>query len=129
MKILGIAGGNRAGKSTLADYVMGQQLCRMGITDQFHIGDILQIAGDSINEKGEYQGKVLGELDHRNVYKIKELNNWLEANVWPTIKVYSHATPLKNACMDIFGLTIEQCYGAEKNCPSKVTRQIGRAHV
>ena len=38
----------------------------------------------------------------------------MEKNVWSEIKIYNFADPLKALCMDILGMSYEQCYGTEE---------------
>lgn len=120
-KILGIAGTSRAGKSTLADFFVGYKMCRMGITEEFQVKDSLLVKGDII-VNGEYKGSQLDEFDHRNLTKDRDFEDWLRQYLYPEIKVYSLAQPLKDTCMSLFGLTLEQCYGLQKDSPTKVTR-------
>jgi hypothetical protein len=122
MKILGIAGTSRAGKSTLADFVIGSQLCLMEMIDQFHNGETLEVLGDVVDEAGNYKGQEMRPFDHRNIYEDKEKSRWLEEFVWPHIKVYSLAKPLKDTCISLFGLTHNQCY-FEKDSQTNVSRQ------
>ena len=40
--------------------------------------------------------------------------DYLSQTVWPFIKQYSFATPLKQFCINVLGLTYEQCYGTDE---------------
>ncbi|GAG82717.1 unnamed protein product [marine sediment metagenome] len=108
MKILGISGQKGSGKNTAANFVLGVNLIHYGIVrGSFQILPNGQLSISDLfgNEDGK------GELNQD--YYTEETLAWWQENVWPFVKLYSFASPLKNLCMDILGLTHEQCYGTD----------------
>jgi len=109
MKILGISAKKSGGKNTAANFILGVNLIHYGVVrgsfqilpnGQLYISDIF---GDD---------KECGVLNQD--YYTDDTIQWWQDNVWPFMKIYSFATPLKHLCIDILGLTYEQCYGTDE---------------
>jgi hypothetical protein len=91
-----LSGKKRSGKNTAANYIAGKYLQYMRAITQFKI---------------EKNGWLF----------VKMNNHWIEIHegefnnlfAEKSIKLYSFADPLKEFCMDVFGLTWEQCYGTD----------------
>ena len=51
-----------------------------------------------------------------------EFASYASQRIWPFIRAYNFATPLKGVCMSLFGLTHKQCYGTdqEKNTHTNI---------
>lgn len=116
MKIIGIAGSARAGKTTSANYIVGSKMQAMGMIDGFRLNEEgkLFCDGDEINpETGEIT-KTTREFNCKNNVRNPEFEMWATQDLWPHVKIYSLADPLKFWLMDTFGLTYEQCFGADK---------------
>lgn len=115
MKIIGIAGSARAGKTTSANYIVGSKMLSMGMIDGFSIDEEgkLFCQGDEIQED-ETITKVTREFNCKNNVRNPEFEMWAQQDLWPHVKVYSLADPLKFWLMDTFGLTYDQCFGADK---------------
>ena len=116
-KILGFAGRKQSGKNTCANLIIGLEMMSLGLTSGFKI----------TNEGKLWVADVLGDVDSSGVFDVfnesVSMKDFLKAKLDPFIKIYSFADLLKkNVCMDIFGLTREQCYGTdeEKNSDSSV---------
>ena len=117
--ILGLSGKKQSGKSTIANWIIGQQMCACDMVSWIRI-----------DEKGRLvvPAEVNGELSHglfdplTNNVQSQQL---LAQYVWPVIKLYSFADILKMSAAAIFGLEYEQVNGtdAEKNTPTKNTRE------
>lgn len=110
-KILLISGRKQSGKSSLCNFLHGYFMCLNGIIDEFELSQ----NGDLIvptNEHGK-NGKGILDLNQNN----DEYIEYAKKNIWPYIKSYSFAHYLKEICMELYGLTYEQCYGTddEKN--------------
>lgn len=110
MKILGVSGKKQSGKGTAANFILGVNMINYGIVrgstnitpdGKLWVSDIFG------NEEGQ------GILND-NYYVDAETTQWWTDNVWPFCKIYSFANPLKQLCMQIFGLTYEQCYGTNE---------------
>ncbi len=95
------SGKKRAGKNTCANYVAAKYLERTRQISEFHITrQGLLTCKMQIN--GSSRWRTIKEDDFNNFD-------------FTGIKLYSFADPLKLFCMDVFGLTHEQCYGADKD--------------
>ena len=108
-KILGFAGRKQSGKNTCANLIIGLEMMSLGLTSGFKITS---------------QGKlwvedILGDTENCGVFDVfndsSVMKEFLKTKLDPFIKIYSFADLLKkNVCMDIFGLTKEQCYGTDE---------------
>lgn len=106
--ILGISGRLQSGKTTSAQFLMASTLASLGIIDAFRFED----DGTLVVKSGESSGETdLLSLENIEFYQ----NQWLDdfgITVDKTTKVYSFADDLKQkVCIDLLGLTYEQCYG------------------
>lgn len=102
--IIGFAGKKQSGKNTSANIIAGTILHSIGFVTRVDgtTGD-LQI----IDENGQF---IKLDLLSRN----KEVQKWFEDEIWPFVKIYCFADLLKTLCIDLFGLTYEQCYGTDE---------------
>lgn len=112
-KIIGFSGKKQSGKNTSANfiysvYLVNQNLCQKAkVNDQGTI-DIVKNNGASITVdiNQYYLSNNNDTLDSDVVSMVKQLN--------PYIKLYSFADILKkNICMDLLGLSYNQCYGSD----------------
>ena len=69
--------------------------------------------GDEIQEDGSIK-QATREFNCKNNVRNPEFEMWAQQDLWPHIKIYSLADPLKFWLMDVFGLTYDQCFGADK---------------
>lgn len=110
--IICLSGRKSSGKNTLANYAAGLILKNQGIiTSNF-----------AITEEGWLWVKEV--CNNPNTEGILDLNNpnsqvqkFLIEEVYPFVKLYSFADELKTFCINVLGLTHNQCYGldADKN--------------
>lgn len=106
MKIIGISGRKQAGKNTVANYINGDILKQKGMVREFFINDDGQLIVETSSENGEYgygQFDVTRKDEAFVTYAYKEL--------WPYIKVYHFADPLKKMSIDLFDLEPNLIYG------------------
>lgn len=107
--ILGISGRKQAGKNTVANFIIGLNLSALGLVRSKW----------KINEQGQLEiGDMLGDTRFEGVFDLARQNPAMDAfrkdYTNEFIRLYSFADLLKkNVCMDIFGLTYEQCYGTD----------------
>jgi hypothetical protein len=117
MEIIGIAGSAKAGKTTCTNFIVGQKMLSMGMIDGFELDDRgkLHVQAEEIqeDEAGTIK-KVTREFNPKNNVRSPEFELWAQQDLWPHVKVYSLADPFKFFMMDTFGLTAEQCFGADK---------------
>ena len=119
-KILGFAGSKQSGKSSCCNFLHGYLMKIHNCIDQFDLTHDGKLMVNSVieNEKGETQD-AMGLLDvERDDY---EFAMWAANSMWPFVKAYSFAKPLKDICIGLFGLSEEQCYGSDKNKNTPVT--------
>ena len=117
--ILGISGRKQSGKSTTGNFIISVKLAELGITNQIDIDAEGRIIVSDLFGDANYAG-VLDTSVRKNDFMLKRLYEALD----PHVKIYSFADPLKqDICMNIIGLTYEQCYGSDddKNQPTELT--------
>ena len=109
-RILGLSGKKQSGKNTASSFLHGMEMLGLAIVPEFQLNDkgklIVPVEGDG----GDIQGAIL-DLET----KTDEFAAYMGRNVWPFIKAYSFADVLKETvCMQVLGLTREQCYGTDE---------------
>jgi hypothetical protein len=103
MRILGLSGKKQSGKNTAANQLIVQVLNMIGFDAKLNEhGKIIVVAED---------GNV-GILDTES--RDEHILSFMAKEVWPYIKTYSFAMPLKDFCIGILGLTEEQCFGNDE---------------
>lgn len=113
--ILAVSGVKQSGKTTSAQFIMASTLASLGILDAFRFLDSGEIEAAYKNDGEQVTGLVsLLSPENQEFYK----GFWLEEfqkTVDQTTKVYSFADNLKQkVCIEILGLTYEQCYGTDE---------------
>lgn len=108
-QIIGLSGKKQSGKNTSANIIAGTLLNSAGFATRVdgQNGQLL-----IVNDDGEWTTLDL-------TCRIGPLYDWLESEIHPIVKLYSFADPLKEFCMNMFGLTREQCYGTDEQKNSK----------
>ena len=120
-RILAFSGNKQSGKSTSSNFLHGYQMRFHDVVEKFLMnekGDII-VYTISLDEKGE-EVVGAGVIDvFRTDY---EFTLYAAQNIWPFVKAFSLADPLKVICINLFGLTYEQCYGSDddKNSPVNI---------
>ena len=115
VRILGFSGKKESGKSTASNFIHGYQLRAFNIIDNFAITHNGELLVETHNEKKE---AIHNKLDIFR--RDEEFAEWAGYNMWPYVRNYSFATPLKSIAIELFGLTHEQVYGTDeqKNSPT-----------
>ena len=111
-RILAFAGHKQAGKTACSNFIHGYQLRAHGIINTFNITTDGKLVVDTVitNPEGEEE-RANAALDvSRN---DEEFAAWAMYNMWPYVKNYSFAGPLKEIATTLFGLKPEQVYGTE----------------
>jgi len=119
-KILGFAGSKQSGKSSCCNFLHGYLMKINNCIDQFDLTSNGKLIVNSVivNEKGETEDS-MGLLDvERDDY---EFAMWAANSMWPYVKAYSFAKPLKDISIALFGLTEDQCYGSNKDKDTPVS--------
>lgn len=110
MKIIGISGKKQSGKNTVANYINGDILQQRKMINSFYIdenGKLIVETQDSNNQTG------FGEFDVTR--KDETFTDYAEHNLWPYIKIYHFADPLKEMCVDLFDLRVSDVYGSNED--------------
>jgi hypothetical protein len=96
--VIVIAGKKQSGKNTLANYIAADYINRTRSASKFsvHNGELIQHAGDSYWQRSIETGVAAEE-------QIK----------WSGIRSLAFATPLKQFCHTVLGLTKDQCWGSD----------------
>ena len=110
-RILAFAGHKQAGKTTCSNFLHGYQLRANGIINGFDIttDGKLVIKTTILDDDGK-EKEGLGLLDTNRF--DGEFAEWAMYNMWPYIKNYSFAKPLKDICIGLFNLQSENIYGS-----------------
>jgi len=115
-RILAISGKLQSGKSTAANFVIGNYLYGFGLVK----------SGFAINKEGQLHiGDFLGSADFKGVFDVTRNTEAMRALladfVDPYVKLCSFAEPLKLIAVNYLGLTEEQVNGtnAQKNTLTK----------
>ncbi len=110
-QIIGFSGKKQSGKNTSCNFLVGLKLFEAGIVK----------TGFTIDEYGHLVvGDLYGDTDSAGVFDITAPDDFsqkfLLEKVIQHVNVYSFADLLKkNVCMDIFGMSYEQCYGSDED--------------
>ena len=106
MKIIGISGRKQSGKNTIANYINGDILLKNSMISDFYIDELGKLIINTTNSSGE---SGFGEFDVTR--KDSEFIEYAERELWPYVKVYHFADPLKEMSINLFGLNPQEVYG------------------
>lgn len=107
-KILAFSGRKQSGKNTCCNLIIGFEMVSLGLTSHFKIKDGHLWVND-----------ILGDTQNQGIFDITDrrpiMKDFLSRHLDPFIKIYSFADLLKTGvCMEVLGLTEEQCYGTDE---------------
>lgn len=119
-KILAFAGKKKSGKNTLCNFLHGYHLKSFNIIDGFELTENGELIIDTLvsNDKGETkQGKGIIDVVRSDI----DFAIWAMDNMWPFVKHYAFATPLKEILVGLFNVPKQSVYGndEEKNAPTQ----------
>lgn len=121
-RILAFAGNKQSGKTTCSNFIHGYQLRCNNIINAFNVtdkGDLI-VGTEFIDSKGEKeQGQALLEVKRVDL----DFAEWAVYNMWPYVKSYSFADPLKNIATELFDIKEENIRGTDiqKNAKIPIT--------
>ena len=134
-KVIAFAGGKGSGKTTCMNFLHGYQLRCYKVIENFAISNRGQLI---VKVEAEQDGKTEITDTYLDINRNDvEFIEWAMYNVWPFVKKYSFADPLKQMAISLFGLKHEQVYGTEEhkkqvvphllweNMPGVVTDDMG----
>ena len=116
--ILGFSGVKQSGKTTCCKFLHGYQLRLHDVVEKFLMDEEsnLIVNATQIDENGEeIEGLGILDIERRD----EDFIEYASRSIWPYVRSFSFADPLKIISMELFGLTVQQCYGTDedKNTP------------
>jgi hypothetical protein len=116
-QIIAFSGKKGSGKNTACNFIIGHCMISLNICQEFKITPLGEL----------WVSDLFGDLEQQGIFNVMsgsdEMNRFLETHLSQYVKLYSFADLLKRTvCMDILGLTFEQCFGTDeqKNSPTKL---------
>lgn len=113
MRLIGIAGTSRSGKSSTGSFIFANELKKLQIIEKFEMdenGD-LYVNHGAHEESGLEPGMAKVNLESKDPIFV----NFLQEAIWPHVKLYSFADILKFIAIHMYGLTVEQVYGGTRD--------------
>jgi len=111
-KILAISGKKNSGKTTSSNFIFGLEMLSIQeprLIDWFKIDNEGKLVVPA-NFDGEIREGIFDPV----IYN-QNTQEFLFEHIWPYIKIYNFADPLKQGiCMNLLGLSVNQCYGTNK---------------
>ncbi len=125
-KILVLSGKKQSGKTSGNNFIHGYVLREIGVFEDFGVhhgtGDLVVPTAER-NAGGTFdKTKGFFSFGEDRVLTEPYYVEWAQTHVWPYIKRYSFADTLKRQAIELFNLTVDQCYGSDedKNSPTTV---------
>ncbi len=125
-KLLGLSGTKQSGKTTCMNYLYGVFMQKNNVisADEEHNRFAISTDGKlliptpytdaaGVNQIG------MGEINWED--DSYEFSQYCDDRIFPHIKEISFAVPLKELCINLLGLTREQCYGTDEQKNSLTT--------
>jgi len=110
MKIIGISGRKQAGKNTVANYINGCVLKTRQMVNDFYIDEQGQLVINTEDSSGA-SGYGIFDVTRKDGAFVE----YAEKELWPYIKVYHFADPLKDMAINLFGLNPKHVYGSNED--------------
>ncbi len=107
-QIIGFSAKKQGGKNTSANAVASVILNQLGFN------------GATVNNNGKLivPASMPDGSISSGILDLQKLDNnlirFLSEEIWPHVKLYSFADSLKEFCIRLFGLTLDQCYGSDE---------------
>lgn len=112
--IIGISGKKQSGKSTSGNFLYSLIMVESGVCSRTWINNEGKIEISDLMGDTNYQRTIFDPCLSRQSsdWNIKKALDILD----PIIKIYNFADTLKqNICIDILGMTYDQCYGSDED--------------
>jgi hypothetical protein len=116
MKILGISGRKQAGKNTAANYINGKVIQSLNMVEDFYIDDKGQLTIKTQDSSGE-SGYGIFDVTRKDDIFVQ----YAERELWPHIKIYHFADPLKELASNLFNLDEKLVYGSNEDKDTKTS--------
>lgn len=115
MKIIGISGRKQSGKNTVANFINGSILKNRDMINDYYLDEDGSLVISTLNSDGE-SGYGIFDVTRKD----KTFIDYAEQQLWPYVKVYHFADPLKEMSIHLFGLNPNHVYGND-NDKNKLT--------
>lgn len=118
-QIIGISGKKQSGKDTVTNFLHGYIMMQHDVINQFFISKYgeLVIDVDKKNDNGS-ETIEMGVLDLNQ--KNEAFINYASNRIWPLIKKYSFADPLKEMLHVMFDIPLDNLYGTNEQKDQKI---------
>jgi|LakMenEpi12Oct12_1017442.scaffolds.fasta_scaffold00003_24 hypothetical protein len=114
-KIIAISGRKQSGKNTVANFITGSILKNKGMIQDFNINNDGNLEIKTTNSKNEIGWGVLDLMRKDEIFI-----NYAENELWPHVKIYHFADPLKEICTNLFNIDTKTVYGNDKQKNNKI---------
>ena len=113
-KILGLSGAKQSGKTTSMNFLYGYQMRVNDVIQKFLMdekGNLL-VNAVMVDEHGK-ETEEIGILDVER--RDQDFIDYAARSIWPHVRSFSFAEPLKIIAIELFGLSEDQCYGTDED--------------
>ena len=110
-QIISLSGKMQSGKTTLGLFTTGIVLAKLNICDHFNVTDTPELWVSDLFGQNSPQGGYMMDMFGNHSGDIAMFFN---EEIFPHIKLYSFADPLKEFLMNVFGLSWEGMYGTNE---------------
>ncbi|MAF25453.1 hypothetical protein CL634_07755 [bacterium] len=119
--ILGLSGVKQSGKTTTANFIHGYQMRYNEVIEKFLMdeeGNLIVNTFTTDDDGERVDGVGVLDINRRDI----EFIEFASQMIWPYVRSFSFAEPLKSIAIQLFGLTEAQCFGTEeeKNTPINI---------
>jgi hypothetical protein len=112
MLIIAVSGRKQSGKSTSGNFIYAIFMAQLGVADKVLLDEEGNILISDLFGDKTYEG--VFDISNTNVTDINI--NKVFAMMHPQIRIYNFADALKkNLCMNMLGLSYQQCYGSDND--------------
>ena len=111
--IIAFAGAKQSGKTTSVNFLHGHEMKSHSFIKKFFVDVDGRLVVNAVYlDDNDKEFESMGVFDV--FQESKTFVDYATSTFWPFVKAYNFADPLKRMCMGLFGLTREQCYGADE---------------
>jgi len=112
--ILGLSGVKQSGKNTTANFIHGYQMRYNEVIEKFLMdenGNLIVNTFTTDDDGERVDGVGVLDIERRD----PEFYEFASQMIWPYVRSFSFAEPLKSIAIQLFGLTEAQCFGTDKD--------------
>lgn len=111
--IIGISGRKQSGKSTAGNFIYSMYIAQLNVSEKVYLGENGEIIISDLFGDKNYSG-IFNPCQQQETSDI--ILNQAYSKINRYIKIYNFADILKkNICIDILGLSYDQCYGSDND--------------